>query len=162
MSDDMVDDVDPTDPDRAEAQAAAEAILASLLDGVGGGGGEGDSGDDTTLTPAVDVESLTAGELRDLWGWGEQVRARWRCGATIPACWITHHAMAAEMLGLMLAWDEVLGGQSTLAGWCQQLDLALGRIERRWSASCGAGHHMPDPEVATDDTWLQQRISAAG
>ena len=164
----MSNDTDGQSPEAA-------AILAQLGLMAKGGGGAGPVGgkattaipvptsadaDGDTLVPAVDVDDLSPGEWRELWHFGERLRANWRSEQTIPACWVVHHSMATEILGLVLAWDDVLSGSTTLGTWCHALDLALSRIERRWASTCGAGHHLPDQPASTDETWLAERLSS--
>lgn len=108
--------------------------------------------------PTVDAASLTPAELRDLWVWGQTFRARYRCENTIPECWIVHHAMRAEVLGLRLGWADVAAGTVPLSSWHYTVDLALGRIERRWVSTCLGRKHMPESEPRADETWLQQAL----
>ncbi|MCL4413906.1 MAG: hypothetical protein M1522_04035 [Actinobacteria bacterium] len=110
--------------------------------------------------PTVDAATLTPAELRDLWTWGQTFRARYRVENTIPECWIVHHAMRAEVLGLRLGWDAVAAGAVPLESWHYTVDLALGRIERRWGKSCAAARseHRPDGAPRTDDAWLREAI----
>ncbi len=109
--------------------------------------------------PTVDASTLTPAELRDLWTWGQVFRARYRCENTIPECWIVHHSMRAEVLGLRLGWDAVAAGAVPLESWHYTVDLALGRFERRWVSTClGRTQHTPDSEPRANEIWLQQAL----
>jgi len=110
--------------------------------------------------PTVDAATLSQAELRDLWTWGQQFRARYRSEQVIPECWIVHHSLRAELLGVKLAWDEVAAGVVPLASWHYTVDLVLGRVERRWARSCGRNQHFPDEAVVTADQWLTEALQA--
>lgn len=108
--------------------------------------------------PTVDAATLSPAELRDLWTWGQQFRARYRSEQVVPECWIVHHAMRAEMLGLKLGWDEVAAGIVPLSSWHYTVDMVLGRVERRWARSCGRNQHFPDEAIVTADQWLAEAL----
>lgn len=143
----------------ADREGKPDELLVALMGQQPGGSGE-QAAPQEPQGPTVDASTLTPAELRDLWVWGQQLRARYRCENAIPECWVAHHAMRAEVLGLRLGWNDVAAGTVPLSSWHSAVDLALGRIERRWASTCLGRHHMPDGEQRADETWLQQALQA--
>jgi hypothetical protein len=141
-----------------EREDKPDELLVALLGKQPGGGGE-PAAVQEPRGPTVDAASLTQAELRDLWSWGQQFRARYRSENTIPECWIMHHSLRAEVLGLRLGWNDVAAGTVPLSSWHYTVDLALGRIERRWAKSCASREHRPDGAPRTDDLWLREALA---
>ena len=142
-----------------EHASKPDELLAALLGQQPGGGGEPATAQEPR-GPTVDAATLSPAELRDLWTWGQSFRARYRAENTVPECWIVHHSLRAEVLGLRLGWNDVAAGTVPLSSWHYTVDLALGRIERRWSKSCATRDaHRPDAAPRDDDIWLREALS---
>ena len=109
----------------------------------------------------------------DLKTWTFWMVRTFRQERRIPPCWPQHPAIVEELMALWLFWQACwLPGDdpSRPAGWLQQLDLSLSRIDRLWKLPCTPQEHQePTPAAAgadgtpglhrwwSNDTYLQER-----
>jgi hypothetical protein len=158
------DDLDQDDEDEDEALSGAPVVPLHgasdleddpdddlLDDNLDGGGG---------AHLPLDASNMQFFEYQDLVDWGHWLIARWQLQERFPRCWPAHHSLRSEVLALRRDWALAEQGKVALSLWLHNLDLALGRIERLWKASCADNEHWPDEQPPSGDAWAKATAEA--